>query len=465
MGLVVLHSGHLSKPFTRLMGTSCNLRWREADDRELVWTVEPGAPDRAGRAAGVRDRPRRRCTASSSTSRLPTSLCSSARSRGGEVFRSGCCFLRGKGRIFFFSPGHEHFPVYHHADVQRVIANAVLWARVEQPSPVDTSTCVESPTGWFERAGMTSFRIAVVGAGSISRFWLPILRDRRDVDVVALVDVDAEVARAAAERDGVSAPIFRHDGDGSRGDGARRRRQPDAAGMRTGRSSRRRSASGATSSARSRSRRRSRTRRRSSAPPSEAGRTYAVMQNRRFEHGIRTLRDGLAAGRIGSVTMLACDFFKAPHFGGFRDAMESPLLLDMAIHQFDQARFLVGVDPVAVSCHEFNPAGSWYAGRAAAVCTFELADGSVFSYRGSWSAEGFGTSWNGSWRVVGTAGTALWDGEGDPVAEIAHAPEEPELLYPVEHAEWERTWDGPTGHAGCLDEMLAALAEGRPARD
>ncbi len=130
-----------------------------------------------------------------------------------------------------------------------------------------------------------------------------------------------------------------------------------------------------------------------------AGRTYAVMQNRRFEHGIRTLRDGLAAGRIGSVTTLACDFFKAPHFGGFREAMESPLLLDMAIHQFDQARFVVGVDPVAVSCHEFNPAGSWYQGRAAAICTFELADGSVFSYRGSWSAEGFGTSWNGSWRV------------------------------------------------------------------
>ncbi len=185
------------------------------------------------------------------------------------------------------------------------------------------------------------------------------------------------------------------------------------------------------------------------------------MQNRRFEHGIRTLGDGLAAGRIGSVTMLACDFFKAPHFGGFREQMGSPLLLDMAIHQFDQARFLAGVEPVAVSCHEFNLAGSWWGGDATAICTFELADGSVFSYRGSWSTEGFGTSWNGSWRVTGTAGTALWDGEGDPVAEIAHAPEEPELLYPVEHAAWESTWNGPSGHAGCLDEMLAALAEGR----
>ena len=189
------------------------------------------------------------------------------------------------------------------------------------------------------------------------------------------------------------------------------------------------------------------------------------MQNRRFEHGIRTLRDGLAAGRIGSVTTLACDFFKAPHFGGFREEMESPLLLDMAIHQFDQARFVAGVEPVAVSCHEFNPAGSWYEGRASAICTFELADGSIFSYRGSWTAEGFGTSWNGSWRVIGTAGTALWDGEGDPFAEIAHAPEEPELLYPVKRADVE-TDVGPPDRPRRLPRRHARRPRpGTPTRD
>jgi len=307
---------------------------------------------------------------------------------------------------------------------------------------------------------MTTFRVAVVGTGSISGFWLPILRDRADVDVVALADVDIEVARAAAERDGVSAPIF------DTLEKAVEATSPDVVVNLTPPEWHRpvvEAALGlgchvlgekpiATTLEDAQELVRA---------AEQAGRTYAVMQNRRFEHGIRTLRDGLAAGRIGSMTTLACDFFKAPHFGGFRDAMESPLLLDMAIHQFDQARFVAGAEPVAVSCHEFNPAGSWYEGRASAICTFELADGSVFSYRGSWTAEGFGTSWNGSWRVVGTAGTALWDGEGDPVAEIAHVPEKPELLYPVEHAEWERTWDGPTGHAGCLDDMLAALAQGR----
>jgi predicted dehydrogenase len=309
---------------------------------------------------------------------------------------------------------------------------------------------------------MTRFRIAVVGMGSTSQFWLPLLRDRPDVDVVALVDVDLEVARAAADRDGMSAPIFRTM------EGAIEATAPDVVVNLTPPEAHRPVVEAALGlgchvlgekpiamtlqDAQALVR-----------AADRAERTYAVMQNRRFEHGIRTLRHGLVAGRIGSVTMLACDFFKAPHFGGFRDAMNSPLLVDMAIHQFDQARFLVGVEPVAVCCHEFNPAGSWYRGDAAAVCTFELADGAVFSYRGSWSAEGFGTSWNGSWRVVGTAGTALWDGEGNPVTEIAHAPEEPELLYPVEHAQWERTWAGRTGHAGCLDEMLAALAKGRRA--
>ena len=308
---------------------------------------------------------------------------------------------------------------------------------------------------------MTTFRIAVVGVGSISRFWLPLLRDRPDVDVVALVDAEPEVARAAAERDRVSAPIF------STTEGAVGATAPDVVVNLTPPEWHRpivETALGlgchvlgekpiATTLQDAQALVRA---------ADDAGLTYAVMQNRRFEHGIRTLRDGLAADRIGSVTMLACDFFKAPHFGGFRDAMVSPLLLDMAIHQFDQARFVAGVEPVAVSCHELNLAGSWYQGDATAICTFELADGSVFSYRGSWSAEGFGTSWNGSWRVVGTAGTALWDGEGDPVAEIARAPEAPELLYPVEHADWKRTWDGPTGHAGCLDEMLTGLAQGRP---
>src|SRR5581483_4578441 len=306
-------------------------------------------------------------------------------------------------------------------------------------------------------------RVAVVGTGRMSGSWLPLLRDRPDVEVVAFAELDSAAARTAAESHGLSAPIFRDL------ETAAQATAPDVVVNLTPPESHRpvvETALGlgchvlgekpiATTLEDAQALIRAAT---------AADRIYAVMQNRRFEHGIRTLRVGLGEGRIGSVTMLACDFFKAPHFGGFREEMESPLLVDMAIHHFDQARFLAGVDPVAVSCHELNFAGSWYRGDATALCTFEFPDGLVFSYRGSWSAEGFGTSWNGSWRVVGTAGTALWDGEDDPVSEMARSPgpaEEPDLLYPVERAEWERAWHGSIGHAGCLDEMLAALAEGR----
>jgi trehalose utilization protein len=149
MGLVVLHSGHLSKPFRRLMGTSCNLRWREGDDRELVWTVNPSHPV-ARDVPPVFAIPRQEMYGEFFDIPTPDELVFISSFTGGEVFRSGCCFLRGKGRIFLFSPGHEHFPVYHQSEVRRVIANGVLWARVERPSPVDTSECVESPAGWFE---------------------------------------------------------------------------------------------------------------------------------------------------------------------------------------------------------------------------------------------------------------------------------------------------------------------------
>ena len=104
------------------------------------------------------------------------------------------------------------------------------------------------------------------------------------------------------------------------------------------------------------------------------GRRYTVMQNRRYIHAIRAFRDLIASGTIGRPGFVNADFFLGPHFGGFRDVMESPLLLDMAIHTFDQARFIVGSDAVSVYCHEFNPAGSWYKGNAAAVCIFEFAE-------------------------------------------------------------------------------------------
>jgi trehalose utilization protein len=126
MGFVVLHSGHFSKPFRRLMGTTCDLRWRH-DERETVWTVAPGHPI----AAGVPESfviPEQEMYGEFFDVPPPQELVFISSFTGGEVFRSGCCWTRGRGRIFYFSPGHETNPVYHQPEVQRVLLNAVRWA-------------------------------------------------------------------------------------------------------------------------------------------------------------------------------------------------------------------------------------------------------------------------------------------------------------------------------------------------
>jgi predicted dehydrogenase len=141
------------------------------------------------------------------------------------------------------------------------------------------------------------------------------------------------------------------------------------------------------------------------------GRLHAVMQNRRFKPSIRRIRRFLESGAIGDISAMHCDFFVGAHFGGFRDVMEHVLLLDMAIHTFDAARFMSGKDAIAVYCQETNPKGSWYAHGAAANAIFEMSDAVTFNYRGSWAAEGANTSWEATWRIVGSRGTLLWDGE------------------------------------------------------
>ncbi len=149
MGLIVLHSGHISKPFMRLMGTSCALRWREADDREVVWTVNPSHPIAAGVPQAV-VLPRQEMYGEYFDIPQPDELVFISSFTGGEVFRSGCCFQRGQGRVFYFSPGHETFPVYHDPHIGRILANAVEWAAAGAPAAYDTTACPNAPTGWFE---------------------------------------------------------------------------------------------------------------------------------------------------------------------------------------------------------------------------------------------------------------------------------------------------------------------------
>lgn len=139
MGMIFLHSAHHSKPFRRLMGTSCNLCWREDGDMERLWVVDPGHPitqglgkyfeleheEMYGEPFGIPE---------------PQKVVLLGWYEGGEAFRSGCCYVRGNGKIFYFQPGHETYPTYHNKDVQTVIKNAVRWAE-----PVNRVEKLECP--------------------------------------------------------------------------------------------------------------------------------------------------------------------------------------------------------------------------------------------------------------------------------------------------------------------------------
>jgi trehalose utilization protein len=132
MGLIVLHSGHYSKVFRRLMGTTCSLAWRNEGERELVWTIDASHPI----AAGV-EQPivigEQEMYGEPFDIPAPDEVVFISSFAGGEVFRSGVTFRRGRGRVFYFSPGDEAYPVYRHPQVRRVLANAVRWAMPGSP--------------------------------------------------------------------------------------------------------------------------------------------------------------------------------------------------------------------------------------------------------------------------------------------------------------------------------------------
>jgi predicted dehydrogenase len=194
----------------------------------------------------------------------------------------------------------------------------------------------------------------------------------------------------------------------------------------------------------------------------KAGRLFAVMQNRRYDPRIRALRAFLDTGALGEVTTVNSDFYLGAHFGGFRDKMPHVLLLDMAIHSFDQARLISGADPVAVFCHEWNPRGSWYDRDASAIAVFEMSNGLVYTYRGSWCAEGRNTTWECDWRVLGSRGSVTWDGADAFHAEAAAGnegfirPMQP-LTVPV----LEQAPPSADLHARCIHNFLDCVLTGR----
>ena len=166
MGLVVLHSGHYSKIFRRMLGTHCSLKWREADEKERIWVIEPSHPIAAG-LGDYFELPCEEMYGERFDVPAPDETVFISWFEGGEVFRSGLCWQRGHGKIFYFRPGHEAYPTYFDVNVQRVLANAVQWAaeRVRIPDVCPNVAPLEklSPKAMqFSKVGI------VQGAGDIA---------------------------------------------------------------------------------------------------------------------------------------------------------------------------------------------------------------------------------------------------------------------------------------------------------
>ena len=290
-------------------------------------------------------------------------------------------------------------------------------------------------------------RLVQVGAGGMGRTWLRNLTANPDVRLVGLVDLDADAARRAADEEGhpgvpvatsvdalstrdqadalvnVTVPVAHHAVTTAAllGGLPVLSEKPLAESVSEGLSM--------------------------VAASEVAGRLLMVSQSRRYWRHLSAFRRQVA--QLGTLGSVSCEFFKGPHFGGFREEMDHPLLVDMAIHQFDLARDLVGAEPVSVYCDSYNPAWSWFGGDAAADVVFAFAGGVRFSFAGSWCAPGLETSWNGRWRVSGSGGSAVWDGDGVPVAEAADG-----TSLPAE------VGDEPEQIAGSLAEFVTVLRDG-----
>ncbi|WP_327020402.1 Gfo/Idh/MocA family oxidoreductase [Alkalihalobacillus trypoxylicola] len=305
-------------------------------------------------------------------------------------------------------------------------------------------------------------KVVLVGCGGMANVWIDEALKREDVEVVALVDLYVETAKRFAEKKQVSIPIFSNLSE------AIEETKPTIIFDVTIPASHKEVATtgllaglhvfGEKPMAES-----IQDAKELVHLTEKTENNYFIMQNRRYVKGVRAIEQYLKDGHLGKLGSVHTDFFIGPHFGGFRELMKNPLLVDMAIHTFDQARFMIGADPVAVYCHEFNPPGSWFQHPSSAICIFEMSDGTVFSYRGSWSAEGFETSWEADWRFVGTKGTLKWDGTSSPKAAIVRPSEEQVFLNESEVIEIPLNWKGREGHLGCLDEMFLALKENRKA--
>jgi predicted dehydrogenase len=297
-------------------------------------------------------------------------------------------------------------------------------------------------------------RVVLVGAGGMGRHWLNVLGESSDVEVVGVVDLDTSLARQAVQQAGLDVPVGADAVDVALARRAQAvidvtvpaaHRDVNTAALFAGlpvlcEKPIAPTVADALSLA---------------AAADATGQLLMTSQSRRYYDSLARFRQAISA--IGPVGLAVTTFSKGPHFGGFREEMDHPLLVDMAIHAFDAARYALDAEPVSVYCETWNPPGSWYRGDPAASAVFEFDNGARYAYSGTWVGVGIDTSWNGSWRVSGAAGTALWDGESEPIVERSEVGQEPDV---VAHPGDELVGKGEE-IAGALAEFVLALRTGR----
>jgi len=304
-------------------------------------------------------------------------------------------------------------------------------------------------------------KIVLAGCGAMSRHWLDAARQIDGLTIVGLVDLDAERAQARAREYELSAAVI-----GTNLDAVLDQTRPDAVFDVVVPAARRDVAFAAFAhnchlltekpladtpdNARA-----------IIEAAHQAKRVHAVVQNRRYVANVRRIRRFLDSGAIGKPTSIHADFFVAPHFGGFREEMAHVLLLDMAIHTFDAARYMVAGEPASVYCQEWEPANSWYRQGSSASAVFDLGDGKVFTYAGSWCADGFRTSWEGSWRIVAERGSLLWDGHDGLKAEVVASGRDGiiDKTQPIEVPPLDPA-DRVDGHLGLIKDFMRAIETG-----
>jgi predicted dehydrogenase len=192
----------------------------------------------------------------------------------------------------------------------------------------------------------------------------------------------------------------------------------------------------------------------------ETGMLHMVAQNRRYSIPAQTLKQVLMSGKMGGVASVSIEFFRGPHFGGYRDEMPYPLIIDMAIHHFDMMRFFLDSEAVSIFGQSWNPVWSWYKGDASASLMLEFANDVVVTYDGSWCSISADTSWNAHWRFECANGVIIMredevytqTAQGDLTAVRPLQPQYTDQAYLL-HEFYEAVTQGKTPATTCQDNI------------